>query len=238
MATKRRGNEFGLFAITWLMLTVTFTCVWYIFNGVVWVVFAVLAALISAGFGYAQYRREGRLTQEAPRVAPEPQAGPPKTYRTRAQIQRQRRAEVARGMVRTGWTRMGTGLGDRGCSVRCRDSRLPARFCRCRGCGGKAHGSHRRISTEVTARLAAQRSAPKPAARRAKRPTGKPTATRKPATARRAPREVQIPAGQPSDPVVVTWYADDGQQVQAKTSIATARILKERGRLIEARVSR
>lgn len=242
MATKGRSNDLQLLAISWLMLTVTFTCVWWVANGVVWLVFGILAAVISGGTAYAHYRREGRWS--APVQAKPTATTKQPVYKSRRRLQREKREAVAAGKIRSGWTRMGTGLrGARTCSVRCRNSRMPNQFCRCH-CGGASHGELRRPAVAVAALVAKPKpKAPTPAARKKApaRKTGQPTRKAAPPKAAHAggppkKREVEIPDGPPGLSMLVTWRADDGKLVSARTSRATAQVLKDRGRLVEARV--
>lgn len=222
MVTKRRGAPLRSVSAGWLLLTVVFTLVYWAANGVVWLLFGVASALISAGFAYAHYRREGRWGVNQRKAVPVPAHKTP-VYKDRRSRVRAKRYAVLHGEVRSGTTKVP--MRAKGCSVRCRDSRLPRRFCRC-NCGGANHGELRGMSATITAALARQ---PKPVARRTApqpQPDGK--------TKAKVPPAVRIPAGAPEMPLLVTWKADDGSAMQGRTTRAVAETLRARGRLVKA----
>jgi hypothetical protein len=171
-----------------------------------------------------------------------------KRYQSRAQRQRQRRSEVAQGKVKSGWTKMGAGTKTHTCSIKCRDSRMPKRWCRC-GCGGQRHGENRRLGTVLASVLPPARPAKpsRPAAVR-RAPSTRKTApktngtAKKPVSMKKTPsnagirkpaREAKVPAGAPETPCWVVWRDDSGKQVKANTTLATARVLQQRGRLVQ-----
>jgi hypothetical protein len=219
------------FAIGWLVCSI----LWFITYWGSMIIAAIIMGIATGIVSYIQYKREGRVGLEPKRRTTGIRKPEPKGYQSRAQKARVRRSEVASGKVKSGWTRMS---GSHTCSIRCRDSRMPKRFCRC-ACGGQRHGEHRNISTQVTAALLRQREAPpRPAAVRKPAPAPKPTVKKPtiPKTDGKAPGwwkgpEVEVPEGKPDTPCWVTWYSDNGETQRAHTTLATARILKQRGRL-------
>lgn len=246
MSTKRKSNDLGFlsvgFAIGWLICSI----LWFVTYWGSMIIAAIVMGIITGIVAFIQYKREGRV---GPVAVPQRKATATpretKRYQSRAQRARQRRSEVAQGKIRSGWTR-GVSSKTHTCSIRCRDSRMPKRWCRC-GCGGQRHGENRGIGTVIASISKPRTQAPRPAAVRKPAPARKaaPKANgtaKKPVSLKKTPsnsgirkpaRQAKVPTGAPETPCWVIWRDDSGQQVKANTTLATARVLQQRGRLVQ-----
>lgn len=122
---------------------------------------------------------------------------------------KQRRNAVAAGRVVSGVTTM---AGRTGCNSKCRNSRLPKRFCRC-GCGGKTHGELRGPVAAVRRVAAPRARAPRPAALRKSSP----------------PQRERF---HPSQKRAIFYKARDGKEYQTLATPRQVEILRDQKRFV------
>lgn len=230
---RQKAQAAGGFGI----LAVIGSGAWMIGYGITALIVAVICGLI-AGTMAALHLQEGGASLWRPRVEAttvRERVAPvlPKdyVYKTRKQRALQRRRNIERGHIHTGTTKM----SGPDCSIRCRESKMPSWFCKCRGCGGASHGSERGILPIRWAPVAPPAS-PKPAAVRRPAGTGakKNPVRRKTASIRPQKSRPTIPAGGYETPLILTWRDGEGSLHRVQSTKGTAVILESRGQLVKA----